>query len=54
MFPFLIESILDLQYRISNIHYNVTTGDRYPVPDKSAPVYLTVGDGGNQEGLVGR
>jgi len=32
----------------------VTTGDRYPVPDKSAPVYLTVGDGGNQEGLVGR
>lgn len=41
-------------YRISNIHYNVTTGDRYPVPDKSAPVYLTVGDGGNQEGLVGR
>ncbi|KAK6912596.1 hypothetical protein RJ641_022197, partial [Dillenia turbinata] len=42
-----------LQYRISNIHYNITTGDRYPVPDKSAPVYVTVGDGGNQEGLAG-
>ncbi|KAF8407166.1 hypothetical protein HHK36_006292 [Tetracentron sinense] len=41
-------------YRISNIHYNVSSGDRYPVPDKSAPVYLTVGDGGNQEGLAGR
>jgi hypothetical protein len=42
------------QYRISNIRYNVTSGDRYPVPDKSAPVYITVGDAGNQEGLAGR
>ncbi|KAM7268016.1 hypothetical protein ACFE04_010182 [Oxalis oulophora] len=41
-------------YRISNIHYNVSAGDRYPVPDESAPVYITVGDGGNQEGLAGR
>ncbi|KAE7997684.1 hypothetical protein FH972_002294 [Carpinus fangiana] len=41
-------------YRISNIRYNVTSGDRYPVPDKLAPVYITVGDGGNQEGLAGR
>lgn len=41
-------------YRISNIHYNITNGDRYPIPDKSAPVYITVGDGGNQEGLAGR
>ncbi|KAK3211874.1 hypothetical protein Dsin_016580 [Dipteronia sinensis] len=41
-------------YRISNVHYNVTSGDPYPVPDKSAPVYITVGDGGNQEGLAGR
>ncbi|KAI3894481.1 hypothetical protein MKX03_013812 [Papaver bracteatum] len=39
-------------HRISNIHYNVSAGDAYPVPDKSAPVYLTVGDGGNQEGLA--
>ncbi|CAA7406940.1 unnamed protein product [Spirodela intermedia] len=41
-------------YRISNVNYNVTNGDRFPVPDKSAPVYITVGDGGNQEGLAGR
>ncbi|PON59496.1 Acid phosphatase [Trema orientale] len=41
-------------YRISNIRYNITSGDRYPVLDKSAPVYITVGDGGNQEGLAGR
>ncbi|XP_007011812.2 PREDICTED: bifunctional purple acid phosphatase 26 [Theobroma cacao] len=41
-------------YRISNIRYNVSSGDRYPVPDRSAPVYVTVGDGGNQEGLAGR
>lgn len=41
-------------YRISNINYNVSSGDRYPIPDRSAPVYITVGDGGNQEGLAGR
>ncbi|CAN8232475.1 unnamed protein product [Cochlearia groenlandica] len=41
-------------YRISNVRYNVSSGDRYPVPDKSAPVYITVGDGGNQEGLASR
>ncbi|KAB2618565.1 bifunctional purple acid phosphatase 26-like [Pyrus ussuriensis x Pyrus communis] len=41
-------------YRFSNIQYNVTSGYQYPVPDKSAPVYITVGDGGNQEGLAGR
>ncbi|XP_015886658.2 bifunctional purple acid phosphatase 26 isoform X2 [Ziziphus jujuba] len=41
-------------YRISNIYYNVSSGDCCPVPDTSAPVYMTVGDGGNQEGLAGR
>ncbi|KAF2318110.1 hypothetical protein GH714_041456 [Hevea brasiliensis] len=41
-------------YRISNIHYNVSSGECYPVADKSAPVYITVGDGGNQEGLAGK
>ncbi|KAK9100612.1 hypothetical protein Scep_024042 [Stephania cephalantha] len=41
-------------YRISNIHYNVSTGGCHPIPDKSAPVYITVGDGGNQEGLAAR
>ncbi|KAJ0488167.1 putative Acid phosphatase [Helianthus annuus] len=45
---------MHFQYRISNIHYNITGGVSYPVPDKSAPVYLTVGDGGNQEGLASR
>ncbi|GJR03547.1 bifunctional purple acid phosphatase 26 [Tanacetum coccineum] len=39
-------------YRISKIHYNVTGGASYPIPDKSARVYITVGDGGNQEGLA--
>ncbi|KAM7511577.1 hypothetical protein LguiB_010452 [Lonicera macranthoides] len=41
-------------YRISNIHNNVWGGDPNPVPDKFAPVYITVGDGGNQEGLASR
>ncbi|KAL9339268.1 hypothetical protein Peur_068283 [Populus x canadensis] len=41
-------------YRISNIHYNVSGGDCYPAADESAPVYITVGDGGNQEGLAER
>lgn len=45
---------LHLQYRISNVNYNITSGNRYPVPNKSAPVYITVGDGGNQEGLASR
>lgn len=38
-------------YRISMIKSN---GSSYPAPDKSAPVYITVGDGGNQEGLAKR
>ncbi|KAJ1378928.1 Purple acid phosphatase-like, N-terminal [Sesbania bispinosa] len=41
-------------YRFSNIEYNITNGNRYPIADKSAPVYITVGDGGNQEGLASR
>ncbi|XP_028778246.1 bifunctional purple acid phosphatase 26-like [Neltuma alba] len=41
-------------YRFSNINYNITSGNRYPIPDKAAPVYITVGDGGNQEGLAAR
>lgn len=43
-----------IQYRISNIHYNVSSGDAYPIPDKTAPIYITVGDGGNSEGLASR
>ena len=42
------------QYRISNIKFNVSSGPAYPVPDKSAPIYVTVGDGGNKEGLAER
>ncbi|KAH1115019.1 hypothetical protein J1N35_008397 [Gossypium stocksii] len=41
---------------ISNLKYKVqlSSGERYPVPDKSTLAYITVGDGGNQEGLAGR
>ncbi|XP_059432421.1 purple acid phosphatase 2-like [Corylus avellana] len=37
--------------RVSNIKYNITNGLCNPVKDLNAPVYLTVGDGGNLEGL---
>ncbi|MBA0777807.1 hypothetical protein Gotri_005780 [Gossypium trilobum] len=53
-FPHDIRTYCSAKYRISNIRYNVSSGYRYPVPNKSAPVYVTVGDGGNQEGLAGR
>eukprot|EP01018_Ginkgo_biloba_P017315 Gb_14854 [translate_table: standard] len=39
-------------YRISNIAYNITNGDCSPIKDRSAPVYITIGDGGNIEGLA--
>jgi len=51
---FFINCFFQFQYRVSNIHYNVSSGDRFPAADESAPVYITVGDGGNQEGLAGR
>lgn len=38
--------------RISNIEYNVVNGLCTPISDDSAPVYITIGDGGNQEGLL--
>ncbi|KAK9697991.1 hypothetical protein RND81_08G075200 [Saponaria officinalis] len=41
-------------YRVSNIRYNVSSGERYPVANEGAPIYIIVGDGGNQEGLAGR
>ncbi|MQL90060.1 hypothetical protein Taro_022641 [Colocasia esculenta] len=43
---------LPLQERISNIAYNIVNGVCTPVPDQSAPVYITIGDGGNLEGLA--
>ncbi|KAL8143820.1 hypothetical protein V2J09_016852 [Rumex salicifolius] len=38
--------------RISNVAYNIENGLCKPVMDKSAPVYITIGDGGNVEGLA--
>ncbi|KAK9220365.1 hypothetical protein WN943_009015 [Citrus x changshan-huyou] len=38
--------------RMSNIVYNVTNALCSPVSNQSAPVYITIGDGGNQEGLA--
>ncbi|GJN17509.1 hypothetical protein PR202_gb04582 [Eleusine coracana subsp. coracana] len=41
-----------VQNRILNIAYNVVNGLCTPIPDQSALVYITIGDGGNQEGLA--
>ncbi|KAK1427284.1 hypothetical protein QVD17_15967 [Tagetes erecta] len=38
--------------RISNVAYNIENGLCTPRNDEYAPVYITVGDGGNQEGLL--
>uniref|UniRef100_A0A2P2KMY6 Purple acid phosphatase n=1 Tax=Rhizophora mucronata TaxID=61149 RepID=A0A2P2KMY6_RHIMU len=38
--------------RISNVAYNIVNGKCTPVKDQSAPVYITIGDGGNLEGLA--
>ncbi|GKV21093.1 hypothetical protein SLEP1_g31111 [Rubroshorea leprosula] len=38
--------------RVSNIAYNISNGICVPVKDQSAPVYITIGDGGNLEGLA--
>ncbi|CAJ1956961.1 unnamed protein product [Sphenostylis stenocarpa] len=38
--------------RISNIEYNIINGRCGPSKDLSAPVYITIGDGGNIEGLA--
>ncbi|KAM2053271.1 hypothetical protein EV1_002855 [Malus domestica] len=37
--------------RISNVAYDIVNANCTPVKDQSAPVYITVGDGGNLEGL---
>ncbi|XP_021827947.1 purple acid phosphatase-like [Prunus avium] len=39
-------------HRISNVAYNIVNGNCIPVKDQSAPVYITIGDGGNSEGLA--
>ncbi|KAF8410532.1 hypothetical protein HHK36_003063 [Tetracentron sinense] len=38
--------------RVSNIAYNIVNGVCTPISDQSAPVYITIGDGGNLEGLA--
>ncbi|KAG9142505.1 hypothetical protein Leryth_017015 [Lithospermum erythrorhizon] len=38
--------------RVSNVAYNVINGICTPVSDQSAPIYITIGDGGNIEGLA--
>ncbi|PKI38601.1 hypothetical protein CRG98_041034 [Punica granatum] len=38
--------------RISNIAYNITNGLSTPQANTDAPVYITIGDGGNLEGLA--
>ncbi|KAL6993494.1 Purple acid phosphatase 25 [Sarracenia purpurea var. burkii] len=38
--------------RISNVKYNITDGLSTPIRDASAPVYITIGDGGNIEGIA--
>ncbi|XP_057472925.1 purple acid phosphatase-like [Actinidia eriantha] len=40
--------------RVSNIAYNIVNGLCTTIYDRSAPVYITIGDGGNQEGLKPR
>ncbi|XP_057788451.1 purple acid phosphatase 2-like [Salvia miltiorrhiza] len=38
--------------RISNVDYQIVKGECRPKTDPSAPVYVTIGDGGNIEGLT--
>ncbi|KAM1482317.1 hypothetical protein ACFX1Q_034441 [Malus domestica] len=38
--------------RVSNVAYNIVNGICKPVKDQYAPVYITIGDGGNLEGLA--
>ncbi|XP_061350741.1 purple acid phosphatase 2-like isoform X5 [Gastrolobium bilobum] len=38
--------------RVSNIAYDIVNGLCRPINDQSAPVYITIGDGGNLEGLA--
>ncbi|KAI3753328.1 hypothetical protein L2E82_25379 [Cichorium intybus] len=38
--------------RISNVAYDIVNNNCNPVEDDSAPIYITIGDGGNLEGLA--
>ncbi|KAJ6708797.1 FE(3+)-ZN(2+) PURPLE ACID PHOSPHATASE 12 [Salix koriyanagi] len=61
--PWFVENKVDIvfaghvhayerSYRISNIAYRIVSGSCTPIRDESAPVYITIGDGGNLEGLA--
>lgn len=49
-----IRCIVYRQERISNIAYNVTNGLATPSANPQAPVYVTIGDGGNIEGIASK
>ena len=38
--------------RVSNVAYNIVNGECTPMFDLSSLVYITIGDGGNLEGLA--
>ncbi|CAA0290577.1 unnamed protein product [Arabidopsis thaliana] len=61
--PWFVENKVDIVFaghvhayerseRVSNIQYNITDGMSTPVKDQNAPVYITIGDGGNIEGIA--
>ncbi|KAL5206615.1 hypothetical protein ABZP36_034824 [Zizania latifolia] len=39
-------------HRVSNVNYDISNGMATPVFNRSAPVYVNIGDGGNIEGLA--
>lgn len=41
-----------MQFPVSNIKYNITNGACIPEVNPASPTYITVGDGGNIEGLA--
>jgi hypothetical protein len=61
--PFIVAAKVDVvfaghvhayerSYPVSNIKYNITNGICTPQVDPTAPTYITIGDGGNIEGLA--
>lgn len=52
LFLLLMNYLTISQERVSNVAYNIVNGVCAPVRDLSAPVYITIGDGGNIEGLA--
>ncbi|CAL4890661.1 unnamed protein product [Urochloa decumbens] len=39
-------------HRVSNVAYDIVNGKSTPARDAAAPVYVTIGDGGNIEGIA--